>query len=153
MPSGSYVLHFWFGVWCVCICVYIRGIWQFSPSSTRIMQAQRSEVKHHPLYSGVLFRLGTMETLAHSNSSALKCQSWTLSRDTKLTKRFSGTKSFTASKLLAFDLLSFAIKRHFSETSGKERKDDETYQQGHSRAQIYCTSYESTLFMGKKRLG
>lgn len=70
-----------------------------------------------------------------------------------LTKRFSGTKSFTASKLLAFDLLSFAIKRHFSETSGKERKDDETYQQGHSRAQIYCTSYESTLFMGKKRLG
>lgn len=59
----------------VCICVYIRGIWQFSPS--RIMQLQRSKVKFHLSYGGVLFRLGTMETLAQFISSALKCQSYT----------------------------------------------------------------------------
>ncbi len=40
-PSGSYVVNFWLGVWCVyvcvCVCMCIRGIWQFSPSRIGIM--------------------------------------------------------------------------------------------------------------------
>lgn len=89
MPGGSNVLHFWFwGLVCVPVCVYVytvRGIWKVSSFTSEIMQARRSEVKYHALRSPVLFRLGTMETLAWPNSSALKCQSCSHTSDNKVT--------------------------------------------------------------------
>lgn len=76
----------------------VGGIWQFSSFTSEIMQARRSSgVKYHRPHRRVLFRLGTMETLARLNSPALKRQSCSRADNNGLTFQIilSARRSFT----------------------------------------------------------